>query len=136
MEIAAVIYLIVVFLLLIGTTKRVKFSFGGIYGGMVLIFVAGELYIKAQTGYYGDRDVWLDSGASETLGKWVVPFYLILAAALLILINFRLIKRALHSDQSVKWTLFILTGFVSILYISLIYVGLFIVAFMFFPFAP
>ncbi|WP_028400127.1 hypothetical protein [Ectobacillus panaciterrae] len=137
MEFAAFLYLAVVVLLLIGTSKKAKLWFGSIYGAMITIFIAGTLTIKYQTGFFDTaKSAWRSGEAPETLGSWVVPFYIIAAIALLVLINFRLIKKALYSEGAVKWVFIILAGLLSLLYVVAAYLGLFIVGFLFFPFAP
>lgn len=132
-------YLVVVFLLLFGTTKKVKTWYLSIYAGIVAVFIIGELIIKFITGFFqkGHSD-WATTNGPITLGYWVVPFYILLAIALLVLIDFRLIKRATRSEitTKTKWIPIILTILFNLIYIGFGCFVLFFVTFMFFPFGP
>jgi hypothetical protein len=99
MEFIAFLFLALVYAMLIGTSKKIKIIFGGLIGALVSVFIAGSLIIKYQTGFFHmSKSAWRTSDASITIGKWVIPFYVIAALILLILFNFRFIKKAVHPD--------------------------------------
>ncbi|WLR49835.1 hypothetical protein LC040_11020 [Bacillus tianshenii] len=126
----------VVAALLIGASKKVKLWFGSIYGGMIAIFLAGELYIKTKTGFFKDKGEWLSSGGSIELGDWVVPFYITLMITLVVLIDFRIFKKAYEVEGSTRWSLIVLGILFTLVYGVGVVASLFFVAFMFYPFAP
>jgi hypothetical protein len=74
--------------------------------------------------------------APMTLGKWVVPYYLIFSLSLLGLILFRFIKKIIRSRREVWWRLSIITFLFTAAYLIFGDLSLFVVYFMFFPFAP
>lgn len=130
-------YLLLVCCLLIGATKKLKLWFGSISGLLVIIFLTGAQIIKYQTGFYNlSSSAWRSSGASETVGNWVVPGFIVLGVALLTLIEFRMIRKACQIRSSIKWLIVFLALFLAVAFIWLGYMLLFIVAFQYFPFAP
>ncbi len=127
-----VLFTVVGSILLIGMTNREMKWIGGIGGLLVSVFIVVSQIIKFQSGFFEGQS----TEASEAVGQWVVPSFVVLGIYLLGMINYRWIKAALKRQSWVKWGLLALDLLFSILYL---YIGaflLFIVAFTYFPFAP
>jgi hypothetical protein len=135
-EFAAIVYLILVFLLVLGTPKKVKWWFLGLNGGLVLVFITGTLTIKSQTGYFHDRSSWMNHHGPVALGNWVVPFFLLFALALLVLIDYRVFRKLRTFDKTGKWVVGIFTILFDLIYLGGVYMCLLFVAFLFYPIKP
>ncbi|BCB02759.1 hypothetical protein [Bacillus sp. KH172YL63] len=137
MEIVSVLYICMTLPLLIGTTKKFKMYAGGLVIGSALIFLVGEIIIKVQTDFYTlGKMEWINQGHAETMGKWVVPFFLIGVAIILILVNIRLIREFLKRTGRIRWAFAAAVVAVDAISLFLVPFMLFVVALMFFPFAP
>ncbi|OEH92906.1 hypothetical protein [Bacillus solimangrovi] len=136
-EFFAVFFIIFVFVLLTGTSKRVKVWFGTIYTSIAIIFITGSLVVRFRTSYFKlSEKEWIANDGQVKLGDWVIPFYLIGAALLLILIDYRFYQKASESDGTSKWMFIILGSLFSLFYCFSVLSMLLAVAFMFYPFAP
>ncbi|MGM0754001.1 MAG: hypothetical protein ACQET6_18995 [Bacillota bacterium] len=137
MEIFTILFVCLTLLLLIGTTKKFKLYAGGVVVGAAALFVIGEIIIKVQTGFYTlGKQEWYNQGYAETMGKWVMPFFLLGVAIFLILVNIRMIQQFLRRKEGIRWVWMALVVVIDAFAVFLVPVLLFIVAFMFFPFAP
>ncbi|NMH69211.1 hypothetical protein HF072_10545 [Bacillus sp. RO3] len=137
MEIFTILFASLTLLLLIGTSKKFKLYAGGAVVGTSLLFILGEIIIKVQTGYYSlGKQEWRNQGHAETMGSWVMPFFLVGMAIFLILVNIRMIRQFLNRSDGVRWVWMAFVVVVDAFAVFLVPVLLFVVAFMFFPFAP
>ncbi|WP_044339719.1 hypothetical protein [Rossellomorea aquimaris] len=137
MEIFTILFVCLTLLLLIGTTKKFKLYAGGVVVGAAALFVIGEIIIKVRTGFYTlGKQEWYNQGYAETMGKWVMPFFLLGVAVFLILVNIRMIQQFLRRKDGIRWVWMALVVVIDAFAVFLVPVLLFIVAFMFFPFAP
>ncbi|PFG07336.1 hypothetical protein [Bacillus sp. es.034] len=137
MEIVAILFVVVTLPLLIGTGRKFKLYAGGIVIGSALLFLIGELMIKVQTDFYSlGRQEWYNQGFAEGMGKWVVPFFLLGVAIILILVNIRMIQQFLKRKDGIRWVWIAFVVVIDVFALFLVPMLLFFVAFMFFPFAP
>lgn len=137
MEIFTLLFAGLTLLLLIGTTKKFKLYAGGVVGVAAALFIIGEIIIKVQTGFYTlGKQEWYNQGYPETLGKWVMPFFLLGLAIFLILVNIRMIQQFLKRRDGIRWVWMAFVVVIDAFAVFLVPVLLFVVAFMFFPFAP
>ncbi|EZP76982.1 hypothetical protein H839_10308 [Parageobacillus genomosp. 1] len=80
MELIALGYLGGVFWLLKGTMPAQKRRIGGAFSLLIAIFIVGSLWIRYQTGFFRlSRMEWYNADGSITLGKWAVPWYIVLS---------------------------------------------------------
>jgi hypothetical protein len=136
-EIFTLLFAGLTLLLLIGTTKKFKLYTGGIIVGAAALFIIGEIIIKVQTGFYTlGKQEWYNQGYAETMGKWVMPFFLLGVAIFLILVNIRMIKQFLKRKDGIRWVWMAFVVVIDVFAVFFVPVLLFVVAFMFFPFAP
>ncbi|MEI2666142.1 hypothetical protein [Rossellomorea sp. LJF3] len=137
MEIVAILFVVVTLPLIIGTGRKFKLYAGGIVIGTALLFLIGELIIKAQTDFFSlGRQEWYNQGFAEDMGKWVVPFFLLGVAIFLILVNIRMIQQFLKRKDGIRWVWIAFVVVIDVFALFLVPMLLFFVAFMFFPFAP
>ncbi|TMU83606.1 hypothetical protein FGG79_19480 [Bacillus sp. BHET2] len=137
MEIVTILFVGVSLLLLIGTTKKFKMYAGGIVIGSALIFIIGEIIIKIQTGFYSlEKQEWFNGGYAEDMGKWVIPFFILGVAIIMILVNIRMIRQYLNKKDRTRWVWIAFVVVIDVFAVSIVPVLLFFVAFMFYPFAP
>ncbi|WP_186580456.1 hypothetical protein [Aquibacillus kalidii] len=118
--------------LIIGLTNKEKKWIGGIGGVLVTVFIIVSQIIKFQSGFFET----VNNESSQTVGKWVLPCFIVLGVYLLGMINYRWIKAALKKQAWQRWGLIVLDLFFSLLYIWCGGFLVFIVAFTYFPFAP
>ncbi|MGM0829537.1 MAG: hypothetical protein ACQEWF_16530 [Bacillota bacterium] len=137
MEIFTLLFAGLTLLLLIGTTKKFKLYAGGIVVGAASLFIIGEIIIKVQTGFYTlGKQEWYNQGYAETMGKWVMPFFLLGVAIFLILVNIRMIQQFLKRKDGIRWVWMAFVVIIDVFAVFFVPVLLFVVAFMFFPYAP
>jgi hypothetical protein len=136
-EIFTILFACLTLLLLIGTTKKFKLYAGGLVVGAAILFIIGEIIIKVQTGFYSlGKQEWYNQGYAETMGKWVMPFFILGMAVFLILVNIRMIQQFLNRKDGIRWVWMAFLVVIDAFAVFLVPVLLFIVAFIFFPFAP
>ncbi|RKQ33994.1 hypothetical protein D8M06_09245 [Oceanobacillus halophilus] len=118
--------------LIIGMNHKEKKWIGGIGGLLALIFIVVSQIIKFQSGFFGARSF----EASEPVGQWVVPCFIVLGLYLLGMINYRWLKAAWKKQSWLRWALISLDILFSFIYLWFGGLVLFVVAFTYFPFAP
>lgn len=137
MEIATILFAGLTMLLVIGTGKKFKIYVGGIVVGSALLFLIGEWIIKIQTDFFSlGRQEWYSQGYAEDMGKWVMPFIILGVAIFLVLVNIRIIQQFLKRQDGVRWIWIAFVVVIDVFAVFLVPLLLFVVAFMFFPFAP
>ncbi|WP_106498320.1 hypothetical protein [Lentibacillus sp. Marseille-P4043] len=127
-----VLFALVGWCMLIGTTKQEKKWIGGIRALLAVVFIMVSQIIKFQSGFFETRSV----AVSEIVGTWVAPYFIILGLYLLGMINYRLIKTALGRKIWERWGLILFDILLSLVYLWFGSTALFVVAFTYFPFAP
>ncbi|WP_053218385.1 hypothetical protein [Virgibacillus senegalensis] len=109
-----------------------KRLWGGIGATLGATFIIGSQIVKWRSGFFeGYSRV-----SSEAVGNWVAPGFIILGIFLLLLINYRLIRFAWDQKPAVKWILIVVDIVFSLFYIIAGYLLLFVLAVLYFPFAP
>ncbi|MFD2043831.1 hypothetical protein ACFSTA_07035 [Ornithinibacillus salinisoli] len=127
-----VVFTLVGWCLLIGSSKLEKKWIGGIGGLLAVIFIIVSQIIKFQSGFFEERTL----ESSEPVGQWVAPGFIVLGIYLLIMINYRCVKAALNKQSWQRWGLIFFDILFSLIYLWVGTFALFIVAFTYFPFAP
>ncbi|MRG87182.1 hypothetical protein GH754_12775 [Salinibacillus xinjiangensis] len=118
--------------LLIGTTRREKKWIGGTGGLLAVIFIVGSQIVKLQSGFFDSRT----RESLELVGQWVLPCFFVLGLYILGMINYRMFKAAFQKTSWQRWGMIGLDILVSFLYIWAGGFVIFVIAFMYFPFAP